>query len=121
MSALKSYDGRLLVMFQPHGFAPMRLMGKEIISSFVQKMSDNDILLIPEIFFSGGTAVKDISSNDLVNHAKSFGKKAIFFESRNDLYQELLKLAKSGDRIILMGARDNSITDMGYALLENLK
>ena len=120
MSALKSYAGRLLVMFQPHGFKPMRLMGKELIESFTSQMSDDDILLIPEIFFSGGTAVKDISSKDLVNHAKSFGKNAIFFETRDELYQELLKLANSGDRIVLMGARDNSITDMGYSLLENL-
>ena len=79
------------------------------------------VLLIPEIFFSGGTVTRDISSNDLIQYAKSFGKKAIFFENREDLYQELLKQAKSGDRIVLMGARDNSITDMGYSLLENLK
>ena len=121
MSALKSYDGRLLIMFQPHGFAPMRLMGKEIITSFIQKMSDDDVLLIPEIYFSGGSVVRDISSSDLVNQAKSFGKNAIFFETRDELYQELLKLAEAGDRIVLMGARDNSITDMGYSLLENLK
>ena len=121
MSALKSYEGRLLVMFQPHGFAPMRLMGKEIVESFASQMSDDDVLLIPEIFFSGGTVTRDISSNDLVNYAKSLGKKAIFFETRDELSKELLKLAKSGDRIVLMGARDNSITDMGYSLLENLK
>ena len=121
MSALRSYDGRLLVMFQPHGFSPMRLMGKEIIESFAKQMSDEDILMMPEIFFSGGSVVKDISSNDLIEYAKSFGKKAMFFENRNDLYYELLKLAKSGDRIVLMGARDNSITDMGYLLLENLE
>lgn len=121
MSALKSYDGRLLIMFQPHGFAPMRLMGKEIITSFIQKISDDDVLLIPEIYFSGGSVVRDISSSDLVNQAKSFGKNAIFFETRDELYQELLKLAEAGDRIVLMGARDNSITDMGYSLLENLK
>lgn len=121
MSALKSYDGRLLIMFQPHGFAPMRLMGKEIITSFIQKMSDDDVLLIPEIYFSGGSVVRDISSSDLVNQAKLFGKNAIFFETRDELYQELLKLAEAGDRIVLMGARDNSITDMGYSLLENLK
>jgi hypothetical protein len=33
----------------------------------------------------------------------------------------MLKIVKSGDRIVLMGARDNSITDMGYDILEKLK
>ena len=69
MSALKSYQGRLIIMFQPHGFSPMRLMGKEIMDSFVEYMSSEDILLLPEIFFAGGTVKKDISSLDLVHYA----------------------------------------------------
>ena len=55
----------------------------------------------------------------ILNETTHFG--VFLFEKRDDLYQELLRLAKPGDRIVLMGARDNSITDMGYTLLENLK
>lgn len=121
MSALKSYKGRLLIMFQPHGFAPMRLMGKEIIDSFVKYMDNDDILMMPEIYFSGGTVSRDISSEDLVDYAKQKNKNAIFFTKRDDLEQKLLAEAGEGDRIVLMGARDNSITDMGYRILEKLK
>ena len=121
MSALKSYTGRLIIMFQPHGFAPMRLMGKQIAESFATQMSDNDILLMPEIYFSGGSVTRDISSKDLIEHVKSFGRKAIFFEKRNELQQYIEQNAQTGDRIVLMGARDSSITDMGFEILENLK
>lgn len=121
MSALKSYSGRLLIMFQPHGFSPMRLMGKEIMDSFIQSMSPEDILLIPEIYFAGGTVKRDISSKDLVNYARRHNANAHFFKTREDLKQHLLSIAKSGDRIVLMGARDNSITDMGFEILEKLK
>lgn len=121
MSALKSYNGRLLVMFQPHGFAPMRLMGKEIMDSFIQYMDKNDILLLPEIYFCGGSVTRDISSKDLVNYARRHNVNACFFATREELQQHLLKIANTGDRIVLMGARDNSITDMGFELLENLK
>ncbi len=120
MSALKSYQGRLIVMFQPHGFSPMRLMGKEIMDSFAKHMDKEDILLIPEIFFAGGTVKRDISSNDLVEHAKSQGVNAAFFATRDELKEHILKIAQPDDRIILMGARDNSITTMGYELLEKL-
>lgn len=120
MSALKSYNGRLVLMFQPHGFSPMRLMGKEIIESFAKHMSEEDILLIPEIFFAGGTVKRDISSLDLVNHAISLGSNAKFFQTRDELKQHILEIAKPNDRIVLMGARDNTITDMGYELLEKL-
>ena len=39
VSALRDYKGRLLIMFQPHGFSPMRMMGKEIIESFASLMN----------------------------------------------------------------------------------
>lgn len=120
MSALKSYKGRLILMFQPHGFSPMRLMGREIIASFNRHMDDQDILLIPEIFFAGGTVKRDISSLDLVNYAIELGSNAKFFPTRDELKQHILKIAKPNDRIVLMGARDNSITDMGFELLEKL-
>lgn len=120
MSALKSYEGRLIIMFQPHGFAPMRMMGKQIMESFASYMSSNDILLVPEIFFAGGTVKKDITSEDLVNHAQSLNKNALFFETREQLKQHILKIATPKDRIVLMGARDNSITDMGLEILEKL-
>ncbi|MBR2273926.1 MAG: UDP-N-acetylmuramate--alanine ligase [Alphaproteobacteria bacterium] len=121
MSALKSYDGRLIIMFQPHGFSPMRLMGKEIMDAFISHMSSQDILLLPEIFFAGGTVKKDISSRDLVNYAKRHNVNAHFFNTREELKQYILKTAQANDRIVLMGARDNTITEMGYNLLEELK
>lgn len=121
MSALKSYTGRLLVMFQPHGFSPMRLMGKEIMDSFIKYMDSNDILMLPEIFFSGGSVTRDISSKDLVNYARRHNVTARFFTTRDELKQHLLEISKPNDRIVLMGARDNSITDMGVEILEKLK
>jgi UDP-N-acetylmuramate--alanine ligase len=99
----------------------MRLMGKEIMDSFVAYMSSDDILLMPEIFFAGGTVKRDISSQDLVNYAKRHSANAYYFETREELKQYILEVAKPGDRIVLMGARDNSITDMGYEILEKLK
>ncbi len=121
MSALKSYSGRLLIMFQPHGFAPMRLMGKEIMDSFLRHISPNDVLMLPEIFFNGGTVVRDISSRDLVNYTRRHQANAHYFTTREELKQYILQIAQPNDRIVLMGARDNSITDMGYELLEKLK
>ncbi len=120
LSALKSYQGRLIVMFQPHGFAPMRMMGKEIINSFAKNFDKQDILLIPEIFFAGGTVKRDISSKDLVEYAKTLNINAFFFEKRDTINKHILSIISPNDRIILMGARDNSITTMGFNILENI-
>lgn len=121
VSALRQYSGRLLLMFQPHGFGPMRSMGKEIIESFVENMNPEDILLIPEIFFVGGTVTKDISSADLIDYARKLGRKnAYFCTDKNAAADFLVKEAKKGDRIVIMGARDNSLTDLCQQILKRL-
>ena len=108
-------------MFQPHGFSPMRMMGKEIMDAFACHMDKEDILMLPEIFFAGGTVKRDISSLDLVKYAQTAGAGALYFSTRSELKEHLLKSARPRDRIVLMGARDNSITDLGYEILEKLK
>ncbi len=121
VSALRDYKGRLLIMFQPHGFSPMRMMGKEIIESFASLMNKNDMLFMPEIFYAGGSVKKDISSIDLINYGKSLGLKAFFYQSRDEIKNQIVKLSKKGDRIVIMGARDNSLTDFCKSILKEIE
>lgn len=120
MSALEEYDGRIIVMFQPHGFSPMRMMGKQIIESFSKTFKKEDILFMPEIFYTGGSVNKDISSKDLIDYAKSLGVNAYFFENREQIKNEIVKMAQKGDRIVIMGARDNSLTDFCKSISEEI-
>ncbi len=121
VSALRQYDGRLIIMFQPHGFGPMRSLGKEIMAEFAANMGSDDILIMPEIFFVGGTVTKDISSADFINYVHTLGKKEAYFAANKDEAKEkILSLAKPNDRIVIMGARDNSLTDLCYEILEKL-
>ena len=121
VGALRQYDGRLIIMFQPHGFGPMRSLGKEIMAEFAANMGSDDILIMPEIFFVGGTVTKDISSADFINYVHTLGKKEAYFAANKDEAKEkILSLAKPNDRIVIMGARDNSLTDLCYEILEKL-
>lgn len=121
MSALTDYPGRLLLMFQPHGFSPMRLMGKQIIEAFARYMKDEDILVIPEIYYAGGTVTRDISSRDLTDYAVSLGKQARFFETRAECGEFLKQNARPGDRVVIMGARDNTLPAFCRDILEGVK
>lgn len=121
MSALTDYPGRLLLMFQPHGFSPMRLMGKQIIEAFAHYMKDEDILVIPEIYYAGGTVTRDISSRDLTDYAVSLGKQARFFETRAECGEFLKQNARPGDRVVIMGARDNTLPAFCRDILEGVK
>ena len=121
MSALKDYEGRVIVMFQPHGFSPMRMMGRQIMESFYQTMSQNDVLFMPEIFYAGGSVTRDISSKDLIDYAKSLGVNAYFYQTREEIKNKIIEIAKPFDRIIVMGARDNTLPDFCKDILEGLK
>lgn len=121
MSALRDYPGRVLVIFQPHGFAPMRMTGRQIMESFAETMQPDDMLFMPEIFYAGGTAAKDISSAHLAEYARSIGVNARFYTKREEIKTEILQLACPGDRIIVMGARDNSLTQFCEEILQGIK
>ena len=122
VSALRQYQGRLLILFQPHGFGPMRSLGREIMQEFINNMAKEDILIMPEIFFAGGTVNRDISSKDLIEYAHSLGKKNCFyFADKQEAANFIIDNAQSNDRIIIMGARDNSLTDLCFSILKELK
>ncbi len=120
VTALKDYPGRVIIMFQPHGFAPMKLTGKDIIKAFAAKLDKEDILIMPDIYFVGGTADKTISSKDLINQALELGVNAHYIPERKDVEKFILENAKPGDRIIIMGARDNTLPDFSRRLLKEI-
>ena len=121
VSALKDYKGRLLIVFQPHGFKPMKMMGSDIIKVFASLLDSDDILFMPDIYYTGGTVTRDISSEDLINEAISLKINAVYRPTRDEIKNEILKTAQKGDRIVVMGARDNTLTDFCKSILEDIK
>src|ERR1700712_4726463 len=45
LATLHDFPGRLLVMFQPHGFGPLRLMKDEFIDCFARNLGADDVLI----------------------------------------------------------------------------
>ena len=107
-------------MFQPHGFAPLRLMGREIIESFSKYLGAEDQLLMPEVYYAGGTVDRSVTSKDIIALAQEKGINAHWFESRTEILPYLKQHAKSGDRIIIMGARDDSLTEFAKQILDQV-
>lgn len=107
----KARADRVLAFFQPHGFGPMRFMGKDIVDVFARSMRPRDRVYFPEIYYAGGSAVRDVSSKTYIDDMKSRGVDAWFVESRDDIAKAIAAEARSGDLILLMGARDPTLPD----------
>ena len=73
-----------------------------------------------EIFYAGGTAVKDISAADLINDLKATGKSAFFVEDRNHFMEKVRPELKGNCVLLLMGARDPSLENFAKQVWEQL-
>ena len=100
---------KVIAWFQPHGYGPTRFLRSEFVKEIAGVLRPEDEIWMSEIFYAGGTAVKDISANDLINDLKALGKNAFFVERRQDFMKEA-RSHLSGDAVLLlMGARDPSL------------
>jgi UDP-N-acetylmuramate--alanine ligase len=120
LATLHDFPGRLLVMFQPHGFGPLKLMKDQFIACFAQNMRPDDVLLMPEPVYFGGTVDRSVSSGDIVRGVEAGGRTAYVFPDRAACGTALLATAKADDRIIVMGARDDTLSEFGADLLARL-
>ncbi|MEO0818668.1 MAG: Mur ligase family protein [Pseudomonadota bacterium] len=121
LKTLRDFPGRLLVLFQPHGFGPLKKMRSELASAFIDNMLAEDVLVMPEPVYFGGTVDRAVSSEDLVADIQTAGVQAERFETREACGERLLALARSGDRIIVMGARDDTLSEFAARLLQEIQ
>ena len=118
---MHAFPGRLLLMFQPHGYGPIRLMRAPLVDCFVSGMRDDDVLTMPEPVYFGGTVDRSVGSRDIVADIERRGRKAHAFADRPGCGDMLVKLARPGDRIVVMGARDDSLSVFARDLLQRLR
>jgi len=112
--------GRVLAVFQPHGFGPLRFLRNDFVATFAAELAPTDRLWFLEVFYAGGTAARDISSADVIADIAARGITAEPAPSREWLIERLASEARRGDLILVMGARDPSLTDLAWAILKRL-
>ena len=120
LKTLHAFEGRLLIMFQPHGFGPLKLMKHEFIDVFADLMQADDILIMPEPVYYGGTTDRSVGSQDIAQGVLAKGRQAQALATREDCGHRLVELAKADDRILVMGARDDSLSIFAADLLSQL-
>ncbi|HEY5337501.1 MAG TPA: cyanophycin synthetase, partial [Rhizomicrobium sp.] len=120
LATLHDFPGRLLILFQPHGFGPLKKMRAEFVQTFVRDLRDGDVLVMPEPVYYGGTTDRSVSSGDIAADIAALGREAHAFETRDACGDILRKAARPGDRIVVMGARDDTLSVFAAKLLSDL-
>ena len=120
LAAVAELPGRALLFFQPHGYGPLRQMGKELAASFASGMRHGDRLYVCDPVYFGGTVDRSIGSEALVAGIVAGGADAVHLTTRAHCGAAILDEARPGDRILILGARDDTLTEFGRELLAKL-
>ena len=102
---------KLIAWFQPHGYGPTRFLRHDFVEEIAKVLRPQDEIWMSEIYYAGGTAVKDISANDLIEDLKAKGVNAFFVDDRKELLNTMRPHFTSSTTLLLMGARDPSLGD----------
>ncbi len=118
MSAARGLSKRILAVYQPHGFGPTRFLKSEYISIFRTTFRQNDSLYLLPIYYAGGTAQKDIASEDIIQGLGPVAFSAQAVSGRDELLTRLKADARSEDCVLIMGARDPSLPALVRIVVE---
>lgn len=120
IKACQPLADKVIAWFQPHGYGPTRFLRKDFVEEISEALRPQDEIWMSEIFYAGGTAVKDISANDLIEDIKQKGKKANFVENRDLLVENLRPHLDENTVLLLMGARDPGLEAFCKRVFEEL-
>jgi UDP-N-acetylmuramate--alanine ligase len=120
LATLKAFPGRIIAFFQPHGYGPIRVMGAELASVFAEMLGEDDHLILCNPVYFGGTVDKSIGSQSITDAVTAAGRNAEYIPSREDCGNRLVALARPGDRIVIMGARDDTLSGFAVDVLGRL-
>lgn len=120
IQACQQIAPKVVAWFQPHGYGPTRFLRHDFVQEIAAVLRPQDEIWMSEIFYAGGTAVKDISANDLVNDLKELGKNAFFLEDRAHFVTAVRSHLTGDCVLLLMGARDPSLEQFAQEVWEQL-
>ncbi len=120
LATLKAFPGRIIAFFQPHGYGPIRVMGRELAVVFSQLLGRDDHLIICDPVYFGGTVDKTIGSASITDAVAASGIAAEHVPVREDCGNCIIELARPGDRVVIMGARDDTLSSFAKDMLGQL-
>lgn len=120
LRTLKAHEGRVLAFFQPHGYGPLRQMGDELAAVFASELGEDDLLIMCDPVYFGGTTDRSQGSERIVDLINTQGGNAIHIPEREAVGDRLIEIVQPADRIVVMGARDDTLSEFARSVFARL-
>lgn len=121
VNAARNLSSTLIAIYQPHGFGPTRFLKDDYVETFKSIFKKGDILFLLPIYYAGGTAQKDISSQALIDAMGEIEFSAAAPSNREELLMLLTPVLSKGICILLMGARDPSLANFALGIKHHIE
>jgi UDP-N-acetylmuramate--alanine ligase len=95
-------------------------MRRELVASLVERLGPEDELVLPDPVYQGGTVTREVTSADIVADIAAAGVNARHIPDRAAAAAHLVAIARPGDRIVVMGARDDTLSLLAAGVLDEL-
>ncbi|HRT04862.1 MAG TPA: Mur ligase domain-containing protein [Kiritimatiellia bacterium] len=105
-TAVAAPGNRVLGVWRPHGYGPLRAMLDPLADAFASVCRPQDKLWLLPVYDAGGTTDRSIQSDALAAKLRVRGVAAELAANYDDLGAALAGAARAGDVILTMGARD---------------
>ena len=112
---------RVLAFYQPHAFTSIKLLAPEFVESFAKHIGPQDHLWLTEVYYPGGTIPQGVSCRTVYEGLKARGVSVSYDDCRERILAEMAGAAQPGDILLVLGARDPTLTDFARKLLASLK
>ncbi len=115
-TARKYWNGRIIVLFQPHRYSRTKDLFEDFLTSFYQA----DVVCVMDIYSASEDEIPGVSGKGLADGIKKHGHKEVYFTGDKESSLNFLKgFVKEGDLLLTLGAGD--VYKIGEQLLEYLK
>lgn len=117
LAAIKNLKSkRVIAVFQPHRYTRTKLLLDEFGKSF----DSADCVIITDIYPAGEPPIEGVSGSSIYQKIKErLPGKEVHFLPKEEILAHILKMIKSGDLVMTLGAGD--IVKVGDELVERIK
>jgi UDP-N-acetylmuramate--alanine ligase len=120
LATLRAHPGRVIALFQPHGYGPLRQMGVELAEILATRLLPDDLVILTDPVYFGGTVDRSVGSERVVDLINAAGGHARHIPDRAQAAEAIVALARPGDRVVIMGARDDTLSDFAAGILHRI-
>ena len=120
LRTLKTTPGRVIAFFQPHGYGPLKQMGHELAATFARELGPDDITIMCDPVYFGGTVDRSEGTERIIAMIEGHGGNALYIPEREACGDRMVELARPGDRVVIMGARDDTLSSFARSVFERL-